>query len=373
MQRIRSALRHWLSVSAFTTALVFSAGLRADSTEDTVVINAAIDDSVSTTGYYYAILCNTCSTASDYINKAVTQYPRVRESAAYVYNLTTGQVRTIVLDWDPENGIQNGGYDVPTDTRLRNYVATAGDLYRRNNNSLSFTTVIRGDGSVYMKPAGGGTIELRYGSTRGIPSAAGPIGEAAIPQVNGATPGHGSPIDLRGYSFSPYFSSLYPNYPATSYDLAFGDQPGSIDGFVYDYFSTLGNGPAAQIFDPESMAGVAGAHRLTEQVTGLITVFIPMKDGGYARVRYNTSSGDVTLRQVVDPSGIILPNGNGNALQFFADRSWNLGSNAAWTASAFQDWAVRNGIDIIMGGAGPGRISCVSRSVSDVTCTIYPN
>ena len=373
MQHTRSALRHWLSISAFAAALTFSAALRADTTEDTPIANAAIDDSISSVGQYYAILCNTCSTTNDYINKAVTQFPRVRDSAAYVYNLASGQIRTVALNWDMEQGIQTGGYEVPTDLRLRNYVTTAGDLYRRNNNSLAFTAVIRGDGSVYLKPAGGGTVELRPGSTRGTPSGADPVSSAMIPQVNGATPGRGSPIDLRGYSFSPYFSNMYPNFPATSYDLAFGDQPGSIDGFVHDYFSTLGNGPAAQIFDPDSMSGVAGAHKLTEQVTGIVTLFVPMKDGGYAKVRYDTSSGDVTLRQVVDPNGIVLPNGYGNALQFFADRSWNLGSNAAWTAGAFQDWASRNGIDIIMGGAGYGRVSCVSRSINEVTCTIYPN
>jgi len=373
MQFIRSALCHWLSASVFAAALTFSAGLRAAANEDGVIENVVIDDSVSTAGQYYAILCNTCSTAGDYINKAVTQYPRVRDSAAYVYNLASGQVRTIALNWDAEALIQTGGYEVPTDTRLRTYVSTAGDLYRRNGDSLAFTGVIRGDGSVYLKFPSGGTIELRYGSTRGTPRVVGPITTATDPQINGATPGRGSPIDLRGYSFSPYFHNMYPNFPATSYDLAFGDQPGSIDGFVHDYFSTLGNGPAAEIFDPDSMSGVAGAHKLTEQVSGVVTLFVPMKDGGYAKVRYDTSSADVTLRQVVDPSGIVLPNGYGNAMQFFADRSWNLGSNAAWTAGAFQDWATRNGIDIIMGGAGSGRITCTSRSINEVTCTIYPN
>jgi hypothetical protein len=373
MQRIRSALRHWLSVSAFAAALTFSAGLRADFTENAVIETAAIDDSVSTVGQYYAILCNTCSATGDYINKAVTQYPRARQSTAYVYNLAAGQIRSVALDWDPEQSMQAGGYEISTDTRLRNYVTTAGDLYRRNSNSLAFNIIIRGDGSVYLKPASGSTIELRYGSTRGTPSAVGPVPTEMAPQINGAIPGRGSPIDLRGYSFSPYFNNMYPNFPATSYDLAFGDQPGSIDAFVHDYFSTLGNGPAAQIFDPESMSGVGGAHKLTEQVTGQVTLFVPMKDGGYARVRYDTASGDVTLRQVVDPSGVVLPNGYGNALQFYGNRTWNLGSNAAWTASAFQDWAARNGIDIVMGGAGYGRITCVSRSINEVTCTIYPN
>jgi hypothetical protein len=373
MQRIRSALRLWLSVSAFAAALTFSAGLRAGFTENAAIENAAVDDSVSTVNQYYAILCNTCSTTGDYINKAVTQYPRARDSTAYVYNLASGQIRSIALNWDPERGLQAGGYEVPTDSRLRTYVTTAGDIYRRNNNSLSFNIIIRGDGSVYLKPASGSIIELRYGSVRGTPSAVGPVTTAMVPTVDGAVPGRGSPIDLRGYSFSPYFSNLYPNFPATSYDLAFGDQPGSIDAFVHDYFSTLGNGPVAQIFDPESMSGVGGAHKLTEQVTGQVSLFVPMKDGGYARVRYDTASGDVTLKQVVDPSGVVLPNGYGNALQFYGNRTWNLGANAAWTASAFQDWAARNGIDIVMGGSGYGRITCVSRSINEVTCTIYPN
>lgn len=369
MQRTRLALCRWLSASAFMAALVFSNSLRAE-----IEATAPIDDSISSVGQYYAILCNTCSTSTDFINKAVTQYPRVRESAAHVYNLSSGQVRTIALNWDTETARQTGGYEVPVDTRLRTYVSAAGELYRRNGNSLSFTTVIRGDGSVYLKLLNGGTVELRAGSTRTNPSLVN-TPSAANGVTGSVTPGRGTPIDLRGYTFSPYFHNVYPNYPRTSYDLAFGDQPGSIDSFVQDYFSTLGQGPFSGVFDPDAMSGVGGAVKVGEQVAGQVSVYLPMQDGGYARVRYDTVTGDVTLRQVVDPSGLILPNGYGNALQFFGNRSWNLGYNAPWAAEAFEDWAARNHINLenFTNALSGYRVTCVSRSVSEVTCTIYPN
>lgn len=369
MQCIRSALRRWLSASAFALTLLFAGGVRAESpAPETLDPAAPIDDSLSTIGQYYAILCNTCTMTADYVNKAVTQYPRVRESVAFVYNLTSGQIRSIALDWDPELGYQAAGYEIPTEQRLIDYVRTVSDLYRRNGNSLSFNTVVRADGSVYLILAPGGTIELRAGSPRTIPS-------GMVPVVNDVVPGRGSPIDLRGYRFGPYFSNIYPNFPATSYDMAFGGQPGGIDAFVYDYFSTLGQNPGF-VFDPASMAHVNGAYRLTQQLTGQVTVFVPMKDGGYVKIRYDTSTADVIVRQVVDPSGVILPNGFGDAQQFYANRNWFLGANAGNAVQSFEDWASRNGIDVLVLNAGwgsGGHVTCISRSVTEVTCTIQPN
>lgn len=371
MQCIRSALRRWLSASAFVLTLLFAGGVRAESpAPDVPESTGPVDDSISAFGQYYPILCNTCSTTNDYVNKAVTNYPRVRESVAFVYNLTNGQIRSVALDWNAELGFQAGGYEIPTDQRLIDYMRTVADLYRRNGNSLSFSAVVRADGSVYLMLQPGGTVDLRAGSPRTIPKSL-----SLVPIANDVVPGRGSPIDLRGYSFGPYFNNIYPNYPASSYDLAFGDQTGTIDAFIYDYFSTLGQNPGF-VFDTDSMSGVAGASRLTEQVTGQVTVFVPMKDGGYAKVRFDTNSGDVTLRQVVDPSGVILPNGNGNIQQFYASRNWNLGSNAGQAVYAFEDWATHNGISVLVLNAGwgsGGRVSCISRTVNEVTCTIQPN
>ncbi|MBL8297738.1 MAG: hypothetical protein JNN30_05245 [Rhodanobacteraceae bacterium] len=373
MQRIRTALRRWLGAFALAFTLLFAGGARAGDAEPGPA--GIIDDSTATVGQYYAILCNTCASTSDYINKAVTQYPRVRESMVYVYNLASAQIRTIALNWDPEANVQTGGYEVATDSRLVAYVSYAGDLYRRNGNSLSFTAVIRADGSVYLKLIGGGTVDLRASSARTTPrSVAQPsTGNGLLAQV---TPGRNSPIDLRGYLFGPYFDRVYPNFPDSSYDLAFGDQPGSIDSFVYDYFTTLSQQGSGQVFDPDSLRFVDGSSRLTEQVAGTVTVFIPMKDGGYAKVRYDTATADVLLRQVVDPSGVVLPNGHGNALQFYGNRSWSLGSNAYWAVESFEDWAVRNGISVLVLNSTwtqGGNVTCRSRTVNEVTCTILPN
>lgn len=373
MQRIRNAHHRIVGATVLAAAALFCGSARASDADAEPA--RVIDDSIATIGGYYAILCNTCASTSDYINKAVSQYPRVRESTAYVYNLASGQIRTIALNWDSEASLQTGGYETPTDSRLVTYMSYASDLYRRNGNSLSYTAVIRADGSVYLKLAGGGTIDLRASSARTNPSGEIKPTMSVTSVTTDVTPGRNSPIDLRGYVFGPYFDRVYPNFPASSYDLAFGDQPGSIDGFVHDYFTTLGQGPA-QVFDPDSLRYIAGSSKLTEQVAGVITLFVPMKDGGYAKVRYDTTSADVLLRQVVDPSGIVLPNGYGNALQFYGNRSWNLGDNANWAIESFEDWAVRNGISVLVLNSGwtqGGKVTCMSRSVNEVTCTIQPN
>lgn len=370
MQRLRFALHRWLSASALALSLLFAGSVRADLAEP----SAVIDDSLTTIGQYYAILCNTCATTNDYVLKAKTQYPRVRDSVVYVYNLASGQVRSVFLNWDTEVAAQTGGYEIPNDPRLVTYVTNAADLYRRNGNSLNFTAIVRADGSVYMKFQNGSTFEIRAARPRTLPSSV--TQPKPTPVTRGqVTPGRNTPIDLRGYHFPPYFDLIYPNFPDTSYDLAFGDQPGSIDGFVHDYFSTLGQNPG-QIFDPDSMAGVGGAHKLTEQVTGQISLFVPMKDGGYARVRYDTATGDVLLRQIIDPSGIVLPNGYGNAMQFYGNRTWSLGNNANFAVGAFEEWAARNGISVVVTSVGwgtGGSVTCSSRSVNEVTCTIHPN
>jgi hypothetical protein len=370
MQCNRFAASRWLSASVLASTLLFTGAARADEIEPSGVI----DDAVSSVGQYYAILCNTCASTSDYINKAVTTYPRVRESHAYVYNLLSGQIHTIALNWDAEALVQTGGFEESTDSRLTTYMSYASNLYQRNSNSLSFSAVIRADGSVYLKFQNGATTELRAGSNRTWPSGVDqPTSINAV--ATDVTPGRGSPIDLRGYMFGPYFNQIYPNFPESSYDLAFGDQPGSIDGFVYDYFTTLGQDPG-QVFDPDSLRFVAGSSKLTEQVAGTISLFVPMKDGGYARVRYDTATGDVMLRQVVDPSGVVLPNGNGNALQFYGDRSWFLGANAGQAVHSFEEWAARNGISVLVLNSFwdyGGNVRCFSKSINEVTCTILPN
>lgn len=370
MLRNRLAASRWLCASALASTLLFTGAARADDAEPSMII----DDAVASVGQYYAILCNTCASTSDYINKAVTTYPRVRESHAYVYNLVSGQIRTIALNWDAEASVQTGGFEESTDSRLTTYMSYASNLYQRNGNSLSFSAVVRADGSVYLKFPSGATTELRAGSSRTWPS--GGEGSSSIEAVaTDVTPGRGSPIDLRGYMFGPYFDNLYPNYPHTSYDLAFGDQAGSIDGFVYDYFTTLGQN-AGQVFDPDSLRFVSGSSKLTEQVAGTVTLFVPMRDGGYARVRYDTATGDVMLRQIVDPSGVVLPNGNGNPLLFYGDRTWYLGANAADAVRAFEAWATHHGISVLVLDANwayGGNVRCMSKSVNEVTCTILPN
>ena len=95
MQHIRIALRRWLGASVFAAASLFATGAHADGADPEPA--GVIDDAMSTVGQYYAILCNTCASTTDYVNKAVTQYPRVRDSTVYVYNLASKQIRTIAI------------------------------------------------------------------------------------------------------------------------------------------------------------------------------------------------------------------------------------------------------------------------------------
>lgn len=390
MQSSRTPLSRRLSqlvlvAAVFPAALALgSAALKASEERPA---QGPIDDSLTAVGQTYAIMCNTCTTSTDFANKAVTTYPRDRSSVAYVYNLSTGIVRGIALEWDLETHSQIGGYEVGTHPGLDTYVRQAGDMYRRNNNSLGFKLIVRADGSVYWKPASGAVVELRaagYGPRfAGGKSDPAELDDGSVLRGE-SVPGVNSPIDVRGYSFPSNFGDRYPNYPRTSYDLGFGN-PGTVNNFVRDQVRDLPNGGVSGVFNGtyQTHTGAAaplglvqGGAQITKQVTSKVAVIIPMKDGGFAIVEYDVATALVTLKEVQDSQGYPLPAGNGNRIQFFASNpidfpNTSLGRQglAAWV-----EWAHRNGIPVTsMTGAGSGgNVRCSSKGPNEIECTILP-
>lgn len=374
--------RRRLGLVACAALLTFAARPTAAQTHSV----EAIDDLTNVSSEIYAIMCNTCSTFTDYSNKALTQYPRASDSIAYVYNLASGQVRGIALDWDIELRRQLGGHELDTDQRLRTFVQQAGSMYRQNSNSLSFKVMLRADGSVYWKPATGAIVELKQAgyrknaTTDGADSAGAtlPIGVKA-----NTMPGVNSPIDLRGYQFPHDFFFRYPAFPRTSYDLGFAN-PGKINTFVRDQMNSLPNGGTSGIFNGTVQSNVGGAapmnlvsggQQVTKQIQSQIAVFVPMKDGGFVRVKFDPIQSDITVVEIVDANGNVLPNGNSSPATYLPGHPLYFGgSHGATALNAFLEWAQRYGIPVTAGGAGnSGIVRCMNPTANEVTCTIYPN
>jgi hypothetical protein len=378
MQHILSMLRRWFGRFTFPGALLASACACASSA-DIPPAAAPIDDSLRSVGQNYAILCNVCASSGDFINKAVTLYPRARSSQAHVYNLQSGQVRSIVLDWDPETNRQLGGYETAVDPAIRDYVVQAGSAYRLNGNSLSFTLVVRGEGSVYFLPRQAAKVELKPAGLR--PQA--PL-EAYAPKAgddsalkSGPIPAPGSPVDLRGYSFPSNFNNIYPAYPDSTYDLAFGN-PARVNDFVRDQINALGGGGMTGFFGGlrAALANIAGGREMLQQTQAQITVVVPMRDGGWARVTYDRSTGDVKVVEVRDSQGNPMPPGNGSARSYLLSNEmrWASGMTGAGGYVYFMDWAHAHGITLgTWASSDHGYVlRCVSPSNNEITCTLFP-
>jgi hypothetical protein len=379
-----TTLSRWLARSATAIALMLCIGA-AVQPQESAAADAAFDDLQLTANQQYAILCNTCTTASHFSTKAVTTYPRASDSEAIVYNLSTGQVRSIKLDWDREINAQVGGFEQPVEPGLITYVQQVGSMYRQNGNSLAFKLILRADGSVYWKPNSGPVVELRgAGLGKSAVNAAASQRDGA--KAGPAMPGTGSPIDARGYNFPGDFRNNYPNYPDTSYDLGFGNTPaGNIDNFVRDIIAGLPNGGVSGIFNGTVTSGaglttpvplINGASNVSKQVSANISVFIPMKDGGYARVEYDAVTGEVKLKEVKDAAGSALPISNAPLNQSLSGRTFNFPGSPRGEQGffAFSNWAHRNGISlsgVSLTGSG-GSVKCSNNGSTQVVCTILP-
>lgn len=382
MQYTFAKLHRWLTHSAAAAMLVLSTGACAETQPP---VEAASFDDLQLTAYQqYAIMCNTCTTLDQFKTKALTTYPRAMDSEAYVYNLSTGQIRAIKLDWDRELAAQTGGFELPVDPALTIYVQQVGSMYRQNGNSLAFKLILRADGSIYWKPNSGPIVELRGAGLRSAGVAAGPWPEDA--KTGPAMPGTGSPIDARGYGFPANFDTNYPNYPRSSYDLGFGNTPaGNIDDFVRDVVGGLPNGGVAGVFNGTVQTNanlstpvplIQGGSNVSKNVTSNISIFIAMKDGGYARVEYDVITGEVKLKEVKDSAGSALPLSTAPVSQSLSGRTFNFPATPRGEQGffSFSDWAHRNGISlsgVSLVGNG-GSVKCSNNGSTQVICTIFP-
>ncbi|GAA0712688.1 hypothetical protein [Dokdonella soli] len=313
--------------------------------------------------------CDTCTTSDSFVQAALTRYPRAVSSIAYVINLQTGVVKAVYLDWDTESRRQIGGHELAVDPLLQRYVSDVGAVYRENGNSLDLKLVVRGEGSVYWVRANGTTEELKGADWR-IASG----GHLKSMDAVDSAPPNSAPIDLRGYQFSePAFSNRYPNFPKTSYDHAF-NAGSNINDFVRDqttdikYGTPSGviNGTVSATASPGASIAVVslgGGVTTSRTLTSVITVYVPMKDGGFALVQYDKQTGIVTLSELRDGQGFLLPTNHPTPRTYLPDVSlnFNQGSgNGNTSLNAFLDWTGRNGIPVSVNPTPWFQLRCTS-------------
>lgn len=201
---------------------------------------------------------------------------------------------------------------------------------------------------------------------------------AKIEQVSAdIVPGADRPLDLRGYRFPGDFHERYPGFPRTSYDLAFGS-PETIDAFVRDRIADWRERSAVEIFEGTrvSIYGSDPAITVTQHGRSSTSVFIPLPDGGHARIDYDHATAKVTLHDVYDSQGLSLPPGNGNFKRHFARYpTLNFAEGARGQAGLqhLHEWAARNGIPMLRGepwlaGAFTTCVAGFERSAMSLTC-----
>ena len=347
---------------------------------------SSIDDASAIFGEELSVQCDICRTNSDFSAKALATYPRASQSTAYVFNLMTGEIRSVALDYDWELRRQLGGQVDIVDPLLQAYVRNAGEMYRLNGSSLAFKVILRADGSAYWKPANGAAVEIADVGLRRF----GLSTKSSFPAKDGLppSPGVGSPIDLRGYQFPPGFGITYPNFPPTSYDAAFGR---AIDAFAFarDQLSHFNGSNRSGIFNGTQQAAaspgistpivsVSGGTTVSRTMTSRVGIYLPLRDGGYMVLAYDVQMGTFEVKEVYDSQGKALPPGNGNAQTFLANNTLNFAPGPAGQRGldALLDWATRNGISVVNsspgspGGASTQCHSAIEGGVMVVTCRL---
>lgn len=344
---------------------------------------SSIDDASAIFGEELSVQCDICRTNSDFSAKALATYPRASQSTAYVFNLMTGEIRSVALDYDWELRRQLGGQVDIVDPVLQAYVRTAGEMYRLNGNSLAFDVVLRADGSVYWKPKGAAAVELAgVGLGANVQFAK---DGAADPK--GTPPGVGSPIDLRGFQFPPDFlQNHYPGFPPTSYDAAFG--LGAVGPFVRDQLAHLNSSPQSGIFNGSQQASaspglsiplvsVSGGVVTSRTMTARVSVYVPMRDGGYMIVAYDLETHLLEIKDLYDSQKNLLPPRNGNAQSYLTTHPLFFfeGPRGQQGLEWLLDWARRNGISMRPGetwspGVATQCHSAIEGGVMVVTCRL---
>ena len=325
--------------------------------------------------------CDTCTTSAAFIHAALAKYPLEYAARVYVINLQTGTVKAIYANWDDESRRQLGGYELPIDPLLQQYVSNVGQVYRQNGNSLDLKLVARADGSVYWVRANGTTEELKDADPQ-LTGGRGPMTTMSGFAVNDALP-NSAPIDMRGYQFpQPGFDNKYFAFPKSSYDLAFSSTT-NVNNFVRDQTAGIKYGTASGVINgtvsastspavTTPIASIGGGVTITNDLTSVITVYVPMKDGGFARVEYDKKTGDVKVVEIQDGLGHTLPTNHPNAESWLSHNSIDFPGTDGSAYNAFRDWTLRNDIPIVVNPGSPTpRLSCHGETGSGgakVTC-----
>ena len=381
---MRSIVPGWFRLASSVPVAALGFGTAQASGQDVAASSLSIDDALAIYGEELAVQCDTCLSNAQFSAKALATYPRASQSMGYVFNLLTGEIRSVTLDYDWELRRQLGGQVNVVDPLLQAYVRNAGEMYRLNANSLAFKVILRADGSAYWKPADGIAVEIAdvgLGKRRDV-------GRVTAKDDSPPSPGVGSPIDLRGYQFPPNFGNYYPNFPPTSYDAAFG-RAGDTFAFARAQLSNLNGSSRSGIFNGTQQAGaspglstpigsVSGGVSVSRTMSSKVGVYVPLKDGGHVVLAYDVQLGTFEVKEIYDSQGKLLPPGNGNPQTFLVNNPLTFAPGPAGQhgLEALLDWATRNGITMMRGspwdsaGSSTQCHSAIEGGVMVVTCRV---
>jgi hypothetical protein len=295
----------------------------------------------------------------------------------YVINLEAGIVGGVYVNYLAPGELVVRSFSV--DPVVQQWVSQVGSVYRDNGRSLALTLVVRADGSVYRTRANGTREDLKLADP--AIDAISSLMKAGVGPVVTASPPNSTPIDLRGFQFhEPAFTNNNPAFPSSTYDFAFS-QSRNINDFVRGQTAGINQGVASGVINgtvsvstnagaTTPVASATGGTTVTRALTSTLTVYVPMKDGGYARVSYDKETGEVTLRELVDGQGNQMPINHPSLLSYLQSIDYRFvrGTGAGDTAfAAFRDYMLFRGIPVV--NTTNGIVGCVGIPDGTVHCT----
>lgn len=193
------------------------------------------------------------------------------------------------------------------------------------------------------------------------------------PSPAAAIPANSAPLDLRGYSFKePAFSGRYLTYPSSTYDYAFVASR-NIDTFVRDRTAGIDQGVASGVVNGTASATAADSINgtaLTRNFTTRFSVFVPMKDGGYALVSYDRATGAVTLLELCDGADNSMPIDRAPLQVQNIDYRFHLGTRRGIAAyGVFRDYMRERAIPVVTDGGTGELTGCRGMPDGQVHCS----
>lgn len=319
--------------------------------------------------------CDTCTTTAQMQQTVRTRFATTRNTNVYVINLEAGIIGGVYVNYVATGELTVRSFSV--DPVVQQWVSQVGSVYRDNGRSLALKLVVRADGSVYWVKANGTREDLKFADPS-IDAISSPTAKSAGPIVTAAPP-NSTPIDLRGFQFhEPAFTLNYPAFPSSTYDFAFS-QSRNINDFVRGQTAGINQGVASGVINgtvsvstnagaTTPVASATGGTTVTRALTSTLTVYVPMKDGGYARVSYDKETGEVTLRELVDGQGNQMPINHPSLLSYLQIIDYRFNQDSGATAfDAFRDYMLSHGIPVL--NVTATLVGCVGTPDGTVRCT----